>query len=129
VKYGPAGQTVAIGVAPAGEHRVRVWVDDEGPGITSRERDRIWEPFYRLERDAQSAVAGSGIGLAVVRDLITQQGGSVSVEDAPSGGARFVIELPRSDRSPSTSPPPAAQAPGAPPAPPPASSPAEPTPV
>jgi signal transduction histidine kinase len=129
VKYGPAGQTVAIGVAPAGEHRVRVWVDDEGPGITSRERDRVWEPFYRLERDAQSAVAGSGIGLAVVRDLITQQGGSVSVEDAPSGGARFVIELPRSDRSPSTSPPPAAQAPGAPPAPPPASSPAEPTPV
>jgi signal transduction histidine kinase len=129
VKYGPAGQAVTIGVAPADAHVVRVWVDDEGPGITPRERDRIWQPFYRLERDAQSAVAGSGIGLAVVHDLVTQHGGRVSVEAAPSGGARFVVELPRSDRAPtsgapaapsaapSAAPGPAAPTPAAPPTP------------
>ena len=61
---------------------------------------RVWEAFHRLERDANSAVAGSGIGLAVVHELVTLHGGRVRVEDAPppaSGGhpgARFVIELP-----------------------------------
>jgi signal transduction histidine kinase len=112
VKYGPAGQTVTIGVGVEGEDRVRVWVDDEGPGIAPRERQRIWEPFYRIERDAQSAVAGSGIGLAVVLDLVTQHGGRIWVEDAPNGGARFVVELPRLVRAPAVAAP--AAAPGAP---------------
>ncbi|MGH7720352.1 MAG: ATP-binding protein [Gemmatimonadaceae bacterium] len=93
VKYGPTGQTVTVSMSLAGD-RVRISVDDQGPGITARERDRIWEPFYRLERDAASAVAGSGIGLSVVRDLVTQHGGRVWVEPAPGGGARFVVELP-----------------------------------
>ncbi|HJU87915.1 MAG TPA: HAMP domain-containing sensor histidine kinase [Gemmatimonadaceae bacterium] len=93
VKYGPAGQSVTVGVARVAD-AVRIWVEDMGPGITEKERDRIWEPFYRLNRDANSAVAGSGIGLSVVRGLIRQHGGSVWVEDALGGGARFVVELP-----------------------------------
>ena len=93
VKYGPAGQTVTVGMALV-DDRVRITVDDQGPGITGRERERIWEPFYRLERDASSAVAGSGIGLSVVRELVGLHGGSVWVDRAPGGGARFVIEFP-----------------------------------
>jgi signal transduction histidine kinase len=114
VKYGPAGQTVRIGLR-AHDGRARLWVDDEGPGIAPADRERVWLPFYRLERDASSAVAGSGIGLAVVRDLVTLQGGRVRAEEAPGGGARIVLELPAD--SPAT--PPAssasdpAQAPGA----------------
>ncbi len=53
----------------------------------------MWEPYRRLERDAGSAAGGSGIGLAVVRDLVALHGGRVRVEDAPGGGARFVVEL------------------------------------
>jgi signal transduction histidine kinase len=97
VKYGPTGQTVTVGMSLV-DDRVRITVDDQGPGITGRERERIWEPFYRLERDASSAVAGSGIGLSVVRELVGLHGGSVWVDRAPSGGARFVIELPRGMR-------------------------------
>lgn len=93
VKYGPPGQSITVGVSRVAD-AVRVWVEDMGPGITEKERHRIWEPFYRLHRDANSAVAGSGIGLAVVRGLIRQHGGSVWVEDAVAGGARFVVELP-----------------------------------
>jgi len=93
VKYGPTGQTVTVSTSLVGD-TVRISVDDQGPGIAARERDRIWEPFYRLERDASSAVAGSGIGLSVVRDLVMQHGGRVWVEGAPGGGARFVVELP-----------------------------------
>ena len=93
VKYGPTGQTVRVGLRAHGQ-QVRLWVDDQGPGIPSRERDTIWLPFRRLDRDANSATAGSGIGLAVVRDLVAMHGGRTWVEDAPRGGARFVIELP-----------------------------------
>jgi len=98
VKYGPAGQTVTISTI-ASNGRARVCVDDEGQGIPPRERERVWGSFYRLDRDANSAVAGSGIGLYVVRELARLHGGDAWVEDAASGGARFVIELNAADRA------------------------------
>ncbi len=99
VKYGPVGQVVTVGTSSAGA-RVRIWVDDQGPGVPARERERVWNPFYRLDRDARSSVAGSGIGLFVVRELAQLHGGSAWVEDAPSGGARFVVELNQAMRAP-----------------------------
>ena len=100
VKYGPAGQTIAIGAARDGDHNLRIVVDDQGHGIREHERGRIWEPFFRLERARTSAVAGAGIGLAVVRDLVTLHGGRAWVDTAPGGGARFVIELPGARQDP-----------------------------
>lgn len=99
VKYGPSVQTVTVGTSTNAD-RVRVWVDDEGQGIPSRERERVWDSFYRLHRDANSSVAGSGIGLYVVRELARLHGGDAWVEDAPAGGARFVIELNAAERAP-----------------------------
>jgi signal transduction histidine kinase len=93
VKYGPAGQTIVAGAARVGD-RVRVWVDDEGPGIPAARRERIWEPYYRLNREIDRVVGGSGIGLSVVRDLVARHGGRAWMEDAPGGGARFVAEFP-----------------------------------
>src|SRR5881296_3712452 len=99
VKYGPSGQTVTLGLTVA-DGRARVSVDDEGPGIPAAERERIWDRFWRLERDRGSAVAGTGIGLSVVRELVALHGGRSWVEDAPASergdraGSRFVIELP-----------------------------------
>jgi len=99
VKYGPSGQTVTLALAVA-DGRARVSVDDEGPGIPAAERERIWDRFWRLERDRGSAVAGTGIGLSVVRELVALHGGRTWVEDAPASehgdraGSRFVIELP-----------------------------------
>ena len=80
--------------------RARVWVDDEGEGIPARERERVFESFYRLDRHANSAVAGSGIGLYVVRELARLHGGDAWAEEAPRGGARVVIELPAAEPSP-----------------------------
>ena len=100
VKYGPQGQTVTVGLAVR-DGRARLWVDDQGPGIPAADRERIWERFWRLERDRGSAVAGTGIGLSVVRELVALHGGRAWAEDAATGGgggggggARFVIELP-----------------------------------
>lgn len=93
VKYGPPGQTVTVSTSAHGE-RARVSIDDEGDGIPARERERVFESFYRLDRHGNSAVAGSGIGLYVVRELARLHGGDAWVEQAPGGGARVVFELP-----------------------------------
>jgi signal transduction histidine kinase len=95
VKYGPAGQQVRIGATRA-NGGARLWVDDGGPGIPQPDRERVWDRFWRLERDRGSAVAGSGIGLAVVRELASLHHGRAWIEDAQTDGigTRVVIELP-----------------------------------
>jgi signal transduction histidine kinase len=93
VKYGPQGQTVTVG-ATRENGTARVWVDDCGPGVPSVDREHVWDRFWRLERDRGSVVAGSGIGLAVVRELAGLHHGRTWVEDAETGGSRFVVELP-----------------------------------
>ena len=93
-KYGPAGQTIELGAGRAPGGRIVLWVEDEGPGIPPDQRDRIWDPYYRLEVHRASAVAGSGIGLSVVRRVVEALDGTVRVESAEHGGARFVLELP-----------------------------------
>ena len=105
VKYGPTGQAVEIGVqrtAGAQNSSATIWVEDEGPGIPPGQQDRVWDAYVRLDRDRASATAGSGIGLAVAREVIEAQGGRVRVEAgrrAADTGARFAIELPLASRS------------------------------
>jgi signal transduction histidine kinase len=91
LKYGPAGQTVAVALA-ADAAGARLSVADEGPGILASERARIWAPFTRLTQ--ANGQGGAGLGLAVVRTLVRQHGGDVRVEDAEPQGARFVVTLP-----------------------------------
>ena len=103
VKYGPPGQTITAGSGISGQF-VRVWVEDQGPGIPNDDRHRVWEPYVRLNRAAESATGGSGIGLSVVRELVTLHGGRTRAESAPGGGARVVIELPLNAPGSSESP-------------------------
>jgi signal transduction histidine kinase len=94
VKYGPADQLITVRLE-AGEGTACIRVEDQGPGIPAADRERIWGRFWRLERDRGTAVAGTGIGLSVVRELVALHGGRAWAEDARSGvGACFVIELP-----------------------------------
>ena len=93
VKYGRPGAPVLVGVEHA-SHAARIRVEDRGPGVPAADRERIWQRFARLDRDVDSAVAGSGIGLAIVRDLVLAHGGRCWVENAAEGGARFLVELP-----------------------------------
>jgi signal transduction histidine kinase len=90
-KYGPNGQRIVVGMALF-ENGARIWVDDEGDGIPARERQRVFNPFYRGPRTHQQT--GSGIGLAVVRELVALHGGEAWIEDAPDGGARVLVQFP-----------------------------------
>ena len=98
IKYGPQGQTLRIEVSRA-DGGARLCVEDEGPGVPAADRDRIWKPYRRLDRDLRTQVQGSGIGLSVVNELVSLHGGRVWVEEADGGGARFVLELPIVERS------------------------------
>lgn len=93
IKYGPRGQTVTVRLETS-PGVLRLAVEDEGPGIPASERSRVFEPFARIDHDARSRVAGTGIGLSVVHDIATAHAGRAWVESAPSGGARVVVELP-----------------------------------
>ncbi len=93
VKYGPPGQRIEL-KAELHDGKARIAVEDEGPGIPEPDRAKVWERFGRLERERVSAVAGAGIGLAVVSELTGLHNGRAWVESGSSGGARFIIELP-----------------------------------
>jgi signal transduction histidine kinase len=94
LKYGPAGQTVHIELERTGAV-ARLVVRDEGPGVKPADRRRMWQPFVRL--GDKGTTGGSGIGLSVVRNLVELHDGTIAIDDAPGGGARFTIELAVSD--------------------------------
>jgi signal transduction histidine kinase len=68
---------------------VAIYVDDSGKGVPVELRDRLFEPFFTTKAQ------GSGLGLSIVHAIVTQHGGAISIEDAPGGGARFALRLPR----------------------------------
>lgn len=72
---------------------IRFWVADRGPGVPAAERERIFEPFYRLPGHAERA-GGVGLGLSLVRQIARLHGGSVVCEGREGGGSRFVLRLP-----------------------------------
>jgi two-component system OmpR family sensor kinase len=74
--------------------RVVIAVEDDGPGIPLEERERIFEPFYRLDRSRDRATGGFGLGLSIARKAVLRHGGSLQVEASELGGARFVVGLP-----------------------------------
>ena len=84
-RYGPDGQTITVGTASR-DGQVELWVQDRGPGVPAADRKRVWGAFVRLERDRESVVTGTGLGLAVVRELVEAQGGRCWIEGAPGGG-------------------------------------------
>jgi two-component system, OmpR family, sensor kinase len=80
--------------------RVRLIVDDDGPGIPAEERGRIFDRFARLDAARGRDSGGAGLGLSIVRAIAVAHRGEVAVESSPEGGARFVLELPRDGSGP-----------------------------
>jgi len=87
-----AAGEVSLSLQPGGSQAV-IRVCDRGPGVPPQQRERIFEPFYRLP-GASERDGGVGLGLALVKSITTRHGGSVRCEERPGGGACFVIELP-----------------------------------
>ena len=93
VKYGPEGGEVQIHAEPDGANAA-ITVSDQGPRIPPELRERIFEPFFRLDTARSRDLGGTGLGLALVRAIAEVHGGSVSVEEGPAGGNQFLLRLP-----------------------------------
>jgi signal transduction histidine kinase len=99
LKYSPASQPVRIWVGVA-DGRVRVAVEDHGPGLPASEQERIWQRFYRAEGvQAQSPLGGGSLGLYVCKRIIEGHGGAVGVYSEVGHGSTFWFELPLAEDS------------------------------
>jgi two-component system sensor histidine kinase SenX3 len=93
VKYSEAGSLVRVRVR-SGAGAVRIEVVDQGIGIPARDRERIFERFYRVDRARSRLTGGTGLGLSIVRHVAANHGGEVTVESQEGEGSTFTLVLP-----------------------------------
>ncbi len=94
VKYSPRETEVTVSCRQDRD-RLQLSVRDQGIGMTKKEVSRIFEKFYRTKKAEETGELGTGIGLSIVEQIVTQHGGSIHVESEPGRGSEFTLELKR----------------------------------
>jgi two-component system sensor histidine kinase SenX3 len=98
IKYSGSGTTVIVDTRSTAE-LVSISVIDQGIGIAAKDHQRIFERFYRVDKARSRSTGGSGLGLSIVRHVVSNHGGTVSVASEEGRGSTFTIVLPRAVRS------------------------------
>ena len=93
LRFSPPGSTVTVGMAVQGS-TVQVWVDDQGPGIPPEQRELVFQPFWQAD-EARSGRGSTGLGLAIARAIAAAHRGRLVASEAPGGGCRMLLGLPR----------------------------------
>ncbi|WP_454674175.1 ATP-binding protein [Achromobacter pestifer] len=96
VRY--ANHRVEIELRETAEHGYELLVDDDGGGIPEADRERVFDPFVRLDESRDRGTGGAGLGLAIVKRVVASHGGTIKILDSPLGGARFVLSWPGIER-------------------------------
>jgi len=96
VKFTPQGGTVHVSADPLPRGGARIQVRDSGPGIPEEDLEHIFDRFFRVERSRSQQYGGSGLGLAVCRELVRLLGGRINAWSRPGKGSVFTVELPGS---------------------------------
>jgi len=94
LKYTPEGGTVTLKAEARGED-VELSVEDQGPGVSKADQERLFEKFFRAGDAITRKTPGTGLGLAICKGIVEAHGGSIRVESAPGKGARFIARLPK----------------------------------
>ncbi len=98
IKHSHPGDQVSLTLR-TDDRSVRLAVQDRGIGIPARYHARIFERFFRVDKGRHSADGGSGLGLSIVRHLVSRMGGTIALESAPAEGSRFTVTLPLAEAS------------------------------
>lgn len=93
IKFTPSGGLIRVRGRTA-DDKVRIEIEDTGPGVPAEHRDRIFERFYRVDAGRSRELGGTGLGLAIVKTLMAAMGGTVGVEPAQVTGSIFWVSLP-----------------------------------
>ncbi len=94
VKYTPAGGSVAVR-AWSENDKIKVEVSDTGIGIPENALPRIFTEFYRAKNARAMEMEGTGLGLVIVKDVVEQHGGQISLESTVGEGSTFYVTLPK----------------------------------
>jgi len=96
-KYTPENGSVAVR-ASALNGTLRIEIEDNGIGIPPEHQERIFERFYRVDKNRSRDIGGTGLGLSIVKHIVIQHGGTIDVRSTEGEGSTFTIELPRPEK-------------------------------
>lgn len=96
-KYTPENGSVAVR-ASALNGTLRIEVEDNGIGIPPEHQERIFERFYRVDKNRSREIGGTGLGLSIVKHIVIQHGGTIDVRSTEGEGSTFTVELPRPEK-------------------------------
>jgi signal transduction histidine kinase len=94
IKYSPDGGLIKVGGLVTDANTVRLYVSDEGIGISPGDQEQIFDRFYRVDNGLTRQTPGTGLGLFLVKAVVEAHGGQVRVESTPGQGSVFWVELP-----------------------------------
>jgi len=102
----PGGGRISLSATPAPDGRVRLRVEDNGPGIPPEHLPRVFDRFYKVDasRSGTTVPSGSGLGLSIVQAIVTRHGGTITASNHAEGGAVFEIRLPTAPAVTTTEP-------------------------
>jgi len=95
IKYGRSEGRVVLGAKAIPGGMIRVWVQDDGPGIPPEARERVFERFFRVDKARSRETGGTGLGLSIVKHIVQAHGGKVWVESEVGQGSTFYLTLPQ----------------------------------
>lgn len=95
IKYNKEGGRVSVSVEKNNEF-AKVIISDTGPGIAKEDWEKIFEPFFRVDKSRSRSMGGAGLGLALVKEIAIQHGGDVKVTDSSENGTRIELSLHKS---------------------------------
>lgn len=93
-KFTPVGGYIRFQLELTADQRVLILVQDSGPGIPRESRAEVFERFHQVPQDNIQAQQGTGLGLSIVKEFVELHRGTISISDAPGGGALFQVEMP-----------------------------------
>lgn len=96
-KYSPAHTPITVDMNESDKNTIRISISDQGPGIPDKEKNLVFEKFYRIGSEETRRTKGTGLGLYLVKGIIMAHKGQIEIIDNPKGGATFIIELPKNE--------------------------------
>jgi two-component system sensor histidine kinase SenX3 len=98
VHYSPDNSQVGIGVVRRNSF-IEIAVTDQGIGMNKEEAERVFERFYRTDQARSRSTGGSGLGLSIVKHIVSNHGGDIRVWSSPGKGSTFTIRIPEAANS------------------------------
>ncbi len=93
IKYSPHGSTITIGCEKQGDEKVKIYVKDEGIGISQQDQEKLFNRFYRVDNERVKTVSGFGIGLYIVSEILLYHNSKIMVESMEGKGSTFYFSL------------------------------------